>query len=160
MLAHRMKSIRRICLLVVLLAGATPAVAGASHYASIRRDEAFMREGPSYAHKILWVYHRRFYPLQVIGSFDAWRHVRDVDGAVGWMHHTQLSDARSILFISRSTLREAAGPTSKTVAFAQPGVVARLKACKPHYCKIVVVGTAGWVDRQNIWGVDAGETFE
>ena len=160
MLALRMKFPRTFCLLLAFFAWATAATAGVSHFASIRRDEAFLREGPSYAHKVLWVYHRRSYPLQVIGSFDAWRHVRDVDGAVGWMHHTQLADARSILFISRSTLRAAAAPTSKTVAFAQPGVVARLKACKPRYCKIDAAGTAGWVDRQNIWGVDAGEIFE
>jgi len=135
------------------------AAAEPSHYESIRRDEAFLREGPSYQHKVLWVYRRHAYPLKVIGTFDAWRHVKDVDGTSGWMHHTQLSDARTALFTGRSAMRDGAARTSKIVAFVQPGVVAKVKACKPDLCEVEASGVDGWVEKKNIWGVDASESF-
>src|SRR5258708_6272104 len=74
----------------------------APHFASVRRDQAYLREGPSYAHRILWIYKRRNYPVWIISAYGEWRHVRDADGAMGWMHHTQLSDRRSVLFASHA----------------------------------------------------------
>ena len=131
------------------------------HYASIRRAEANLREGPSYANRILWVYKHKNYPVKIVAGYDAWRRVTDVDGTAGWMHHTQLSDKRSVLFIgfTKSALRAEADPKSKIVAYAAPGVVAWLKACEPSFCEVDASGTDGWVDKRNIWGVDAGEVF-
>jgi SH3-like domain-containing protein len=153
--------LRVVTLSVALAAGFAAAAADAPHYASIRRDKAYMREGPSYAHKILWVFQHKDYPLRIVASYDAWRRVKDVTGAVGWMHHTQLSDKRTVLFIgfTRSPLRNDGDPTARIVAYAQPGVVAHLKACKPQFCEVDADGTDGWVDKRNIWGVDVGEVF-
>ena len=150
------------------LAGAPAAAAPSDaievqpHFASIRREQAFLREGPSYAHRILWIYKRKDYPVKILASFDAWRRVKDVDGTVGWMHRTQLSDRRSVLFIgfTKSPLRTDSDPKSKIVAYAAPGVVAWLKACEPQLCEVEASGTDGWVDKRNIWGVDTGEVFQ
>lgn len=152
-----------LCLLLTVPAVAADAPAPfVPHYVSLRRDPANLREGPSYQHKILWIYQHKDYPLKVIATFDAWRRVKDVDGTVGWMHHTQLTDKRSVLFIgfTKSDLRATDDPTSKVVAHAQPGVVARLKACKLQVCEVEASGTDGWVDKRNIWGVDVGEVFQ
>ncbi len=165
-MAFDSRSVLRAALLLAVLA--VPAVAADAppaftpHYVSIRRDQANLREGPSYSHKILWVYQHKDYPLKVIATFDAWRRVKDVDGTTGWMHHTQLSDKRSVIFIgfTKSTLRATDDPKSKLVARAQPGVVARLKACKLRVCEVEASGTDGWVDKRNIWGVDVGEVFQ
>src|SRR5689334_14349610 len=129
MISSPMKNARRLFFSFVLLSLAlfVQAAADPARYASIRRDQAFLREGPSYAHKVLWIYKRKNYPVMIIGTFDAWRRVKDVDGTVGWMHHTQLSDARTVVFIgfTKSQLREDAKPTSGIVAYAEPGVVAK-----------------------------------
>jgi SH3-like domain-containing protein len=148
-------------LALLSLALAAPASADPVRYASIRRDEAFLREGPSYAHKVLWVYRRKNFPVMIIGSFDAWRRVKDVDGTVGWMHHTQLSDVRTIVFIGfiKSLVREDSQPSSRIVAYAEPGVVAKLKACKLAVCEVETSGVEGWVNKKNIWGVELGEVF-
>jgi SH3-like domain-containing protein len=148
-----------LCLFAVAAAADPPP--DAPHYASLRRDKAFLREGPSYAHRILWIYQHKDYPLRIVASFDAWRRVKDVDGTVGWMHMTQLSDKRTVLFIgfTKSPLRREDDPDAKIVAYAQPGVVALLKACKPQVCEVEAAGTDGWVDKRNIWGVDVGEVF-
>ncbi len=151
-------------LVAVCAAAAAPpdAVEVQPHYASIRRDQAFLRQGPSYAHRILWIYKRKDYPVKILASFDAWRRVRDVDGSVGWMHRSQLSDRRSVLFIgfTKSPLHADSDPKAKIVAYAAPGVVAWLKACEMSACDVEVSGAEGWVDKRNIWGVDAGEVFQ
>jgi SH3-like domain-containing protein len=163
MIPATMKNASRLFLPLFLLCFALslPAAAEPARYASIRRDEAFLREGPSYAHKVLWVYRRKNYPVLIIASFDAWRRVKDVDGTVGWMHHTQLSDARTAVFIgfTKSLLREDSKPSSRIVAYAEPGVVAKLKACKPAVCEVETSGVEGWVSKKNIWGVEFGEVF-
>ena len=148
-----------VCILTTAVAAGPPE---APRYASIRRDSANMREGPSYNHRILWIYRHKDYPLKIVASFDAWRRVKDVDGTTGWMHHTQLSDRRTVLFIgyTKSPLRQNVEPDAKIVAYAQPGVVARLKACKPQYCEVEASGTDGWVDKRNIWGVEPSEVFQ
>ncbi len=153
--------------LAALLCACVPAPATAAppappRYASISRDHANLREGPSYDHRILWVYRHKNYPVEIIASFDAWRRVKDSDGTLGWMHHSQLSDRRTIVFIgfTKSPLRQSDDPKGKIVAYAQPGVVARLKACKPDACEVEASGTDGWADKRNIWGVEPGEVFQ
>ena len=44
-------------------AGRSPALAEPPHYVSQRGDLAYLREGPSYQHKIVWVYRHRGYPF-------------------------------------------------------------------------------------------------
>lgn len=156
---------RFLALTLACLLAAAPALAADTttpHYASLRRDEAFLREGPSYAHKILWIYKRKDYPVSIVASYDAWRKVKDVNGTVGWMHRTQLSDKRSVVFIgfTKSPLRSDADLHAKVIAYAQPGVVAWLKACQLQLCEVDAAGTDGWVDKRNLWGVDPVEVFQ
>ena len=69
-----MRAFLGICLLAV--AAISAASAAPPHYVSQRADLAYLREGPSYDHKILWVYRHRGYPFAVTASFDVWRRVR------------------------------------------------------------------------------------
>lgn len=131
----------------------------AAHYVSLRSDKAFLREGPTYQHRVLFIYKRKDYPLQLLSVYESWRKVRDADGTTGWMSQTMLSDQRTVLVVGKGTaaLHAAADDISTVVAKAEPGVVAKLKACKPQSCEIVADGQKGWIDRTRIWGVDAGE---
>jgi SH3-like domain-containing protein len=154
--------LRAVALVCALLPQFAEAAEPAPHYVSLRRDQGFLREGPGYSYRILWVYQHKDYPLEVVASFDAWRRVKDVDGTVGWMHRTQLSDRRTVLFVGfvKSPLRDDDDPASKIVAYAAPGVVAHLKACKPRVCEVEAGDTDGWVDRRNIWGVGVDEVVQ
>jgi SH3-like domain-containing protein len=150
-----------LLLLATFVAGAH-AAGPAPHYASLRTDKAYLREGPTYAHRILWIYRRKGYPVRVIAAFDIWRRVEDADGTLGWMNASMLTDRRTVLVMgkSRVPLGAAAGARARIVAWAEPGVVAALKACEVSQCKISAGGTDGWIDKKNIWGVDAGETLQ
>jgi len=149
---------RRFVLAFMLMAG--PAFA--AHYASLKSDKVYLREGPTFKHRVLFVYQRRNYPLEVLAAYDNWRRVRDVDGVVGWVSQTMLSDARTVLVVgkARAALRSSPMPNASVTANADPGVVARLRACKPRFCQITVEGVTGWIARDRIWGVDAGEIID
>jgi SH3-like domain-containing protein len=73
-----------------------------------------------------------------------------------------LSDARTVLVTGKvhAAIRAQPYPTAPLLAWADPGVVAKLKACKPQFCEIIADGLRGWMDKSSIWGVDTGEIID
>jgi SH3-like domain-containing protein len=130
-------------------------------YVSQRPDKAYLREGPTYAHKVLWIYRHRGYPFAVVGEFDNWRRVQTADGTAGWMSASMLSDKRTVLVTGKDRARitaEAGG--GKVVAFADPGAIANLRACNRDACRIQGEHVDGWIAKSRIWGVSADEVFD
>jgi SH3-like domain-containing protein len=130
------------------------------HYVSQRGQEAYLREGPSYQHKVLWVYRHRGYPFLVTASYDVWRRVETEDGTVGWMSATMLSDQRTVLVTGKDKvqLHQSAGG-GKLVGLAEPGAIAALKTCTADACRIKGEQIDGWIPRSRLWGVGQDETF-
>jgi SH3-like domain-containing protein len=153
-------SILAACL-ATLLAASAAAAEPPPHYVSQRESLAYMREGPSYDHKILWAYRHRGYPFLVTASFDVWRRVVAADGTAGWMSANMLSDQRTVLVTGkdRAQIRESASG-GKVVGLADPGAIAGLKSCTPDACHIRGEDIDGWISRNRIWGVSAGEIFK
>jgi SH3-like domain-containing protein len=130
-------------------------------YVSQRADKAYLREGPTYAHRVLWQYRHRGYPFAVIAEFDVWRRVRAADGTTGWMSHTMLSEQRTVLVTGKGRAKLfATSEGGKVVALADPGAVARLTACTRESCRVHGEDIDGWIARNRIWGVDTNEVFD
>src|ERR1700753_3659957 len=86
-----------IGLLSIVLALSGPAQAApVLRYVSQRTDTAYLREGPSFQHRVLWVYKHRGYPFAVLAQYDVWRRVQAADGTIGWMSGAMLSDPRTV----------------------------------------------------------------
>ena len=130
-------------------------------FMSLSRDKVFLRDGPTYQHRVLWIYHRKDLPVEVVTSYDVWRRVRDHDGTVGWINNSMLSARRTVLVTAKRpvAVRAASAPDAKVITLAQPGVVAKLEACEALVCEISASGTEGWIQKKDIWGVGAGEIF-
>ena len=127
-------------------------------YVSLKTDEANVRRGPSLSHRIDWVFRHRDMPLKVTGEFANWRRVEDHEGQGGWVHYTLISGVRTVLFApERTALRSQPDPEAPEVAEAEAGVIGRLGACKPDWCRVTAGGEVGWVQKSTIWGVDPGE---
>ena len=155
----------RIAVTFLMLIALTGAAAAAPdkvlRYVSQRTDKAYLREGPTYAHKVLWVYRHRGYPYAVIAEFDVWRRVRAADGTVGWMAASMLTDQRTVLVTGKGRAQLFAKPDGgKVAALADPGAVARLVACTLTACHIRGEDVDGWIAKSRIWGVDANEVFD
>jgi SH3-like domain-containing protein len=138
-------------------AGAAPIL----RYVSQRTDKAYLREGPTFAHKVLWVYRHRGYPFAVIAQFDVWRRVQVADGTVGWMSASMLTDKRTVLITGKGRAKIFEKPDGgKVVALADPGAIAGLKACTRTACEVHGESINGWIPKDRIWGVAANEVFD
>jgi len=151
-------------LLAAALMGSTAQAEGTGaipRYASFDNAKVYLREGPSYSHRILWVYHRKGLPVKIVAQYDVWRRIEDAGGGVGWVHASMLSDARTVIVTTAkpAAIREDDDSSSKILALAQPGVIAKLEACLAMACEIATDGIDGWIDKKNIWGVNTSESF-
>ena len=129
-------------------------------FVSIASGEVNMRTGPGQRYPIDWVYTRRGLPVEVIGEYDLWRQVRDIDGDEGWVHKQLLSGRRTALVTADSVLlRDKADPTSPPVLRAGQGVQGVIDRCDAEWCRMEVDGTRGWVQKDALWGVYPAEVF-
>jgi SH3-like domain-containing protein len=128
-------------------------------FVSLRSEPVNMREGPSTEHAIKWVYHRKGLPMQVLTEYDVWRRVRDVDGEVGWIHVSLLTNERTAIIIGSGYAMARADdqPDASVLAEVEPGVVGTIETCGPLACRLDFSGIEGWVDRSRLWGVYADE---
>ncbi len=164
-MTYRFPILRRITLVFLMLAApdtaAMAAPAKVLRYVSQRTDKAYLREGPTYAHKVLWIYRHRGYPFAVIAEFDVWRRVQAADGTVGWMAASMLSDQRTVLVTGKGRAQLFEKPEGgKVTALADPGAVARLVACTLNSCHVRSEQVDGWIAKSRVWGVEANEVFD
>jgi SH3-like domain-containing protein len=105
---------------------------------------------------------RRWSAIEVIAEYDTWRRVRDIEGATGWVKAAMLDGRRSVIVTGRvnTALLSAPKADADAVAFAAPGLVAKLVACRGEWCEISTRGYEGYVVRDRLWGVYAGETVK
>src|ERR1043165_6556572 len=140
-------------MLVISVAQADAATVKILRYVSQRSDKAYLREGPSFAHKVLWIYRHRSYPFAVLAEFDVWRRVQAPDGTIGWMAASMLTDQRSVLVTGKGRVPITANPDGgKVSALADPGAVALLKACTRETSRIHGESVDGWIAKSRIWG--------
>ena len=127
------------------------------YWASIRPDELNMRVGPGEDYKISWVYHRQHLPLKVLRLKEAWRYVRDPDGAEGWVHQRFLTRQRGGYVIGQglADMRESGDAGAKLLWRLAPGVVVLLGDCAGGWCAVTVAERKGYVEQARLWG--AGE---
>lgn len=130
-------------------------------YVSLKASKANVRRGPSLTHRIDWVFVRRSMPLQVTAEHGHWRRVQDIEGEGGWVHYSLLSGVRTVV-IQKDMLAISMRPEPDTpvIANLEYGVVARLGACKPNWCRVTAAGYKGWAQKEDLWGVVPGEIRE
>lgn len=131
-------------------------------FVSLKSGEVYLREGPSPEHKVQWVYVRRGLPVEVIAEYDVWRRIRDADGITGWVHKGMLDGRRSVLMTAGANvpLRESPAADAPVIAYAEAGVVAKLKTCGAAFCEIEAKSIDAYVERDRVWGVYQDETLQ
>jgi len=132
-------------------------------FVSLRSDEVNLRTGPGARYPVDWIYTRRDLPVEVIAEFEAWRKIRDWQGAEGWVHQSMLSARRMVVVIGpQRHLRAEPDDKAPSLALVESNVMGRLLSCPraKAYCKIDVNNIQGWLKRDEFWGVYAGEFIE
>lgn len=130
-------------------------------FVSLKGEEGNARRGPGLTHRIDWIFTRPGMPLKITAEYDNWRRVEDQDGAGGWVHYALLSGVRTALVtLDMAELHLAPDPDSRVVAQAEMGVVVRLLACRPEWCRVSADGEKGWIEANALWGVFPGEIID
>lgn len=123
------------------------------YWASINRNEAIMRRGPSSEIRAMWLYRRMDLPLKVLAVRDDWRQVEDPSGVRGWMHRRLLSSRRTAIVVDDVAAMRVSPDADAAVAYrAEPGVVGRITDCGNGWCLFDVRGRSGYVRGDAIWG--------
>lgn len=139
-------------------------------FVSLKSDRVNLRNGPGTDYPTSWVYRRAGLPLEIVKEFEAWRQVRDADGATGWVLQSFLSGRRTALVLpwerkSGKTppvvpIRASDSDYSNIVANVEAGVIADLHTCDGRWCRVTVDEYSGYIEQKKLWGVYEGETIK
>lgn len=137
-------------------------------FVTLNTEEANARTGPGRRYPVEWVFVRRHMPVEVVAEFEAWRKIRDWEGAEGWVHQSLLSGRRGVVVTAPGDqpLRAEPRDSAPMVARAEHGVIGRLLSCPgpaaagAGWCQVNIGGYRGWLPRTALWGVYPSEVIE
>jgi SH3-like domain-containing protein len=112
------------------------------------------RAGPGDDHRLVWVYHTRGLPLQVVAETSEWRRVCDPEGGVAWVHKRVTDGRRSVINTTNrpQPLFHKPKPGAAPAAFLNVRAMASLVRCEKGWCKVRAEGASGWVREGALWG--------
>lgn len=155
-----------LSLIILCWGGLALADTETDRFASLKKTEVNWRTGPGERFPIVWVYQEKGYPVKVLDEYDNWRQVREADGSIGWVHKKMLSDLRTALIQEEGSLTAKPNATSNTVAFIEPGTIARILRCPAdtQFCLLAFKynnrDIKGWYPRDSFWGISPGEEID
>jgi SH3-like domain-containing protein len=134
-------------------------------FVSLKADKVNMHVGPAKNYEVKWLYQRAGLPVEVTAEFENWRRIRDSDGTEGWVYHSLLSGRRTGIVNAKVkdrliALHDRPDEKSPLAAELQPGVVASVKRCQDHWCRVFGQGFDGWVAQERLWGVYPDEKVD
>lgn len=138
-------------------------------FVSLRANKVNLRTGPSERYPVIWVYQRRNYPMEVIAEFNNWRKLRDIDGAIGWVHENLIIGKQYAVIINNKTvtagqfqeqlpakqilLYRAPDESSYPLLRAEIGALGKILKCQVDWCQLQFDRHKGWIRKVNLWGV-------
>lgn len=134
----------------------TPSGLEVPRYVSLKYAEVNARNGPDEAHRLLWIYHAKGLPVQVVAETREWRRICDPEGGLAWVHKRTTDGRRSAMRVQASNLPLLHAPKdgAKVSAYLKGRSVAQLDKCEKGWCKLRADGSAGWARESEIWGAD------
>ena len=134
-------------------------------FVSLKADRVNVRSGPNRDQDVRWVYTRAGMPVEIIAEFENWRHIRDWEGADGWVYHSLLSGKRTAVVVPNLKdqlvpLYASADKESRVVAKLQGGVLGALESCTGIWCELRGKNFDGWVRQDRLWGAYPNEKVD
>jgi len=133
----------------------TPSGLPVPRYVSLKFDPVNARAGPSDDHRLLWVYHARGLPVQVIAETVEWRRICDPDGQVSWVHKRTTDGQHTVMAAGQAQLPLKSKPRddATVVAYLAPRAVADFDKCQKDWCRVRIGQADGWAPAAAFWGV-------
>ena len=133
----------------------TPSGLPVPRYVSLKFDPVNARAGPSDDHRLLWVFHARGLPVQVVAETVEWRRICDPDGGLSWVHKRTTDGHRTVEALGKDPLALRAKPKDDAaiVAYLAPKAVAGFENCQQDWCRVRLGSADGWAPASAFWGV-------
>ncbi|MDR2777336.1 MAG: SH3 domain-containing protein [Rickettsiales bacterium] len=154
----KIRTLVPVCLLFTLLFGCggeeeSPGTKEGGDFVALRASETNLRAGPGKHFPVVYVYKLRHMPLRVLGEYDKWLRVIDMDGDSGWVNEGLTTKLRTVITINTEQFMyhnfdQISYPTHRV----EKSVVARLLGCKKHRCRVSIGKTRGWINKSDLWG--------
>lgn len=125
------------------------------NFLTTKYNKVNIRNGPSQKYFVIATLIKKGLPLQRLSTFDNWVQIKDIDGFVGWVSKSQLSDKQSgIVTKEYSYIYQFPNKNSKIIVKVFKNVLVDVNQCKISWCKIEIADYVGWITKDVIWGVN------
>lgn len=134
----------------------TPSGLPVPRYVSLKFGEVNARAGPGDDHRLLWIYHARGLPVQVVAETAEWRRICDPEGGLAWVHKRTTDGRRMVMRLDPKPLALHRKPKaeSETTAYLAGRALASLVRCNKGWCRVKADGASGWAPAAGLWGAD------
>jgi len=132
----------------------TPSGLPVPRYVSLKFDAVNARSGPGDDHRLLWVFHARGLPVQVVAETDEWRRICDPDGGLSWVHKRTTDGQRTVMRAQPGpvAIRTSPRDAAAVVAYLAPRALANLDHCDKDWCRLRISRVSGWARASDLWG--------
>jgi SH3-like domain-containing protein len=132
----------------------TPSGLPVPRYVSLKFDPVNARAGPGDDHRLLWVFHAKGLPVQVVAETDEWRRICDPDGGLSWVHKRTTDGRRALMRTRPGPAAIRAGPrdSAPVLAYLAPRALAEYQRCDKDWCRLRVGRVSGWTRVSDLWG--------
>jgi SH3-like domain-containing protein len=133
----------------------TPSGLPVPRYVSLKFDIVNARSAPGDDSRLLWVYHARGLPVQVVAEHEEWRRICDPEHGLAWVHERTTNLRRTVLRLKPEPLALHAGPDGKSPvrAWLAGRALAQFDRCaNDGWCKLTAGRVSGWAPAAEVWG--------
>jgi SH3-like domain-containing protein len=133
----------------------TPSGLPVPRYVSLKFDKVNARSAPGDESRLLWVYHARGLPVQVVAETTDWRRICDPERGLAWVHARTTDGRRMVMRLQPAPLplRASPQPAARINAYLSSRALAELDRCaKDGWCKLKAGHASGWVPAVEVWG--------
>jgi SH3-like domain-containing protein len=124
----------------------------------LKRGDVNAHQGPGPDYPVVWAYHAKGLPVQVVAETEDWRRICDPDGNAAWIKRIMIDGKRNVMVLGTGALPIRKGPdaASPSVGEINARSLAGLDGCQGDWCKVKIQGVKGWLPAASLWGTATG----
>ena len=128
-------------------------------FVSLKSNDVNLRIGSSTNYPIVLQYIVKNLPIEIIGEYDQWRNIIDIEGNQGWIHNNLIQGDRFAIINPSysSSLQIKNKPQGRVIGTIGKNNIVKIYKCLLDWCYIGYESKQGWVEKINLWGVYKSE---
>lgn len=125
-------------------------------WVSLKFNDVRAHGGPGDDYPVVWTYHARGLPVQIVVETREWRKICDPTGASAWVRRSAVDGRRTLYRAADGDvpLRRDPKPDSPTAATLRAKSIVDLDRIEGDWRRVKVDGATGWVQAADFWGAN------